>query len=183
MTLMLNGSRVRVRPLGERDADTLWRVSREGVDGFLPEPEPSREAVRRRLRGSGRAVDGRLDLAIEAEGRLVGQIDTRRPGGPLPDGVFEIGIALYRGGDRRRGYGREALTLLLRRLFDERGAARIQASTDTANRPMRGLLTSLGFVLEGVMRDLMPGSDRDRRDVAMYAMTRNDYERTRKTWT
>lgn len=181
--VMLDGPRVRVRPLAERDLEEVWRVSREGVDGFVPEPEASREAVRRRLRGSGRLVGGRLDLAIEADGRLVGEIDARRPADALPEDVFEIGIALYRRHDRRRGYGREALTLFLRHLFEDRGAARVQASTDTANAPMRGLLESLGFVLEGVMRGFMRDARGERRDFALYAMTRPDYDEARTTWT
>lgn len=183
MTVALQGHRVRVRPLAEHDIALVWRVSREGVDGFSPEPEPSRQAVRRRVRDSGRMAGGRLDLAIEADGRLVGEIDARRPGGDMPGDVYEVGIALYRRADRGRGYGREALTLLVRHLFDERGAARVQASTDTANTEMRGLLESLGFVLEGVMRDFMPGADGERRDCALYAMTRSDYDEARTTWT
>ncbi len=179
--LALAGSRVRLRPLSEAEFGVVWRISREGVDGFAPEAERSPERVRDRIRSSGRLVDGRLDLAIEADGRLVGEIDARRPHDSLPDGVFEIGIALYRRADRGRGYGREALTLLLRHLFDERGAGRVQASTDTENRPMRSVLESLGFVLEGVMRGFMPVAD-ERRDFALYGMTRADYDKARKMW-
>ncbi len=178
----LEGPRVRLRPLAVEEFDLVWRVSREGVDGFAPEPERSPEVVRDRIRSSGRLVDGRLDLAIEADGRLVGEIDARRPNDPLPEGVYEIGIALFRSADRGRGYGREALTLLLGHLFDDRGAGRVQASTDIGNDAMRGVLESLGFVLEGVMRGFMPVGD-ERRDFALYAMTKSDYDEARKLWT
>jgi RimJ/RimL family protein N-acetyltransferase len=178
----LVGDRIVLRPYRDGEIDTLWDVSRRGVDGFAAEPGASRSKLARRVRAAGRMVGGRIDLAVEAEGRLVGEIDARRPPGALPDGVFEFGIALFREGDRRRGYGREAVILLTRHLFEERAAERVQASTDVHNRPMRGLLEHLGFALEGIMRAFMP-VDGQRRDFALYAMTRPDYEDERTRWT
>jgi RimJ/RimL family protein N-acetyltransferase len=178
----LVGDRIVLRPYRDGEIDTLWEVARRGVDGFAPEPDMTREKLARRVRAGGRMVGGRIDLAVEAEGRLVGEIDARRPAGSLPEGVFEFGIALFREGDRRRGYGREAVILLTRHLFEERGAERVQASTDVENRPMRVLLEHLGFVLEGIMRAFMP-VDGERRDFALYAMTRPDYKDERNGWT
>src|SRR5262245_65243266 len=93
--------------------------------------------LRRRVERSGELVDGWLDLGIEAEGRLVGDVGARCPRGALPPGVFEIGIELYDEADRGKGYGGESVQLLTGHLFDVIGADRVQASTDVTNTPMR----------------------------------------------
>ncbi|MGH2724308.1 MAG: GNAT family N-acetyltransferase [Actinomycetota bacterium] len=173
----LKGERVLLRPFREEEADQVWRISRSGVDGFMPDPRrPTKRAIAKRVERSGQLVDGRLDLAIEAEGRLVGEIDARQPKGALPQGVFEFGIAVYDRDDRGKGFGEQAVWLLTRHLFEAERAERVQATTDVENRPMRGVLEKLGFAFEGVLRAYGYGDD-GRRDYAMYAMTRSDHER------
>lgn len=178
--MRMTGERVTLRPFRGEETDVVWRISQSGVDGFLPDPQkPSRDEIARRVATSGRLTAGRLDLAIEAEGRLVGEVDARQPTGALPQGVFEFGIALYDRGDRGKGYGEEAVWLLTRHLFRGAQADRVQASTDVGNRPMRRVLEKLGYTCEGVMRDFMPANG-TRRDFALYALTRPDFE---ETWT
>ena len=138
--------------------------------------EPT-EGFRRKLERSGRLWRGRLDLAIERRGRLIGQIQARtRPEQSLPTGVFEIGLALYRAADRGKGYGTEAVALLTDWLFEDAGAARVQVGTGATNAAMRGVLERLGFVLEGRLRDYGAARDGSREDGAMYGMTRLDWE-------
>lgn len=175
--LRLEGERVRLRPFRQDEVEPVWRISQTGVDGFMPDPRrPTRRTIAKRVERSGALVDGRLDLAIEAEGRLVGEIDARQPVGALPEGVFEFGIAVYERDDRGKGYGEEAVWLLTRHLFDAEGAERVQATTDVDNDAMRGVLEKLGFTLEGVLRAYGHGED-GRRDYAMYAVTRSDHQR------
>jgi RimJ/RimL family protein N-acetyltransferase len=117
---------------------------------------------------------GRIDLAIEARGRLIGEIQARghashRPM-PLP-GVFEIGIVIWSGRDRRHGYGTEAIELLTGWLFDEAGAARVQLSTAVQNAAMRRVAEKIGFEFEGVLRGYLPSDDGGRDDYAMYGVT------------
>ena len=136
--------------------------------------EASARALAARLERSGRLLDGWLDLAIEAGGRLVGDIGARRPPGALPPGVFELGVSLFDPGDRGRGYGREAVELLTGHLFAREGAARVQASTVVGNAAMRRVLERVGFVGEGTLRAFMPGRG-EREDYALYAVTRDDW--------
>ncbi len=103
--------------------------------------------------------------------RLVGDISARAPARAFPPGVWEIGIDLYRGDDRGRGYGGEAVALLTQHLFEAEGAARVQASTSVSNAAMRGVLERLGFAEEGVMRSFMPLPDGGRDDYVLYART------------
>ena len=134
----------------------------------------ARERMRRRIANSGRLVGGWLDLAIDAEGSLVGEIDARHPPRAMPPGVFELGIALFDEEVRGQGYGTEAIALLTAHLFAELGAERVQASTAVDNSAMRRVFEKLGFTKEGVMRSYMPaGESRD--DYVLYAVTRADW--------
>jgi diamine N-acetyltransferase len=138
-------------------------------------PRPS-ESFRRRLERSGKLWRGCLDLAIDREGRLIGEIQARTtPKQTLPTGVFEIGLVLYRQQDRGQGYGREAVELLTRWLFEAARAERVQAGTDVGNTAMPSVLEHLGFRLEGIMRAYGPISDGTRRDGAMYAVLRSEW--------
>jgi RimJ/RimL family protein N-acetyltransferase len=131
-----------------------------------------RRRLRTRIARSGRFTNGRLDLGIEVDGRLVGQIEARRAPGFVPPGVFELGLGLF-GPERGRGYGSEAIALLTEHLFEAEDAARVQAGTLVDNAAMRRVFEKLGFTEEGVMRDFLPSGD-GRGDCVLYAITRRD---------
>jgi RimJ/RimL family protein N-acetyltransferase len=138
------------------------------------------ERFRRRLARSGRLWRGCLDLAIDRNGRLIGQIQARTsPRQTLPPGVFEIGLALYRQRDHGKRYGREAVELLTTWLFQTGSAERVQAATDVGNAAMRAVLTSLGFRLEGILRSFGSHSDGTRPDGALYAVIKSDWAKVR----
>ena len=66
------------------------------------------------------------------------------------------------------------MALLTGWLFEQQGAARVQAGTAVGNLAMRRVLERLSFTCEGVMRAFMPeGSGRT--DYALYAVTSNDW--------
>ena len=68
------------------------------------------------------------------------------------------------------------MALLTRWLFEQAGAARVQAGTAVANAGMRRVLERLGFACEGVMRAFEPqGPGGARNDFALYAMTTDDW--------
>jgi len=147
----LRGEQVRLRPLTAADLELLART--------LPRADPA-----------GRAA--RLDLAIEVDGRLVGDVQARSSEDAFPPGNFEIGIDLL-AGERGHGYGTEALRLFTAHLF-EGGAGRIQASTALDNVSMRRVLERVGYRFEGVLRGFMPKADGGRDDYALYAVIRTD---------
>lgn len=142
----------------------------EGLD------DRTRDQRRERLRASGRRYFTELLFAVEAEGRLVGEVQARFDGNMMPPGVFEVGIELWEAADRGRGFGSAALSSLLEHLFSAEGAERVQGSTDLDNAAMRRTFESLGFGFEGVLRGFMPSED-GRRDYASYAITRDDWSR------
>jgi RimJ/RimL family protein N-acetyltransferase len=165
----LRGERVTLRPFRAEEFRRVWEFRLE--DGALPE---NRERLRRRYARSGAFHDGFLDLAIEVDGRLVGEIDARRGRNMIPQGVYELGIALFDAADRGQGYGREAVALLTDHLFRELGAGRVQGSTSVENAGMRRVFERCGFTFEGVMRGFMPAPGGERDDYALYAVTRAD---------
>lgn len=146
--IQLEGSSVRLRPFEEHDLDT-WLSGRGRLEQEAqPEGPPDWRRLRQLLHRSGRWSRGRirLQLAIEADGQLVGEIQVYRPPGrPLPSGVCEFGTALFNEEDRGRGYGVEAVSLLTTWLFEEADVRRVQSGTPVSNRPMRRLLEQLGF--------------------------------------
>ena len=171
--IRIPGQKVTLRPLRRGELDLLVDSYRRTAPALGLKP-PSRDEIRRRVKRSGRLVRGRLELAIEADGRLVGDVEARAPANAFPPGVYEVGVTVFDDGDRGRGYGHEATSLLVDHLFDAEEAARVQASTAGWNRPMRAILVRLGFREEGVLRGFFPaGGGRD--DYVLYAMTRADW--------
>lgn len=171
----LAGRRVILRTLREAEFPQVWAASlrRQSSPGRIKSREADR--LRHRIRRSGRLTLGTLDLAIDVEGRLVGDIQARHPRNAIPSGVYELGIEIYEARDHGKGYGTEAVYLLTEWLFDKLGAGRVQASTAIANAGMRGVLERLGFSLEGIMRGFMAGPT-GREDYALYGVTRADWE-------
>jgi RimJ/RimL family protein N-acetyltransferase len=171
--IRIRGDKVTLRPLGRDEIDVL-------VDEYRRAAPPTgtrranRRAIKRRIERSGRLVRGRLALAIEAEGRLVGDVDARSGSNAFPPGVFEIGVTVFADQDRGKGYGTEATRLLVDHLFDAEEAARVQAATAEWNEPMRAVFRRLGFAEEGVLRAFFPAAE-GRDDYVMYSLTRDDW--------
>jgi RimJ/RimL family protein N-acetyltransferase len=125
----------------------------------------------RRLAEAGPAVE----YAIEMDGRVVGNIQSRQD--RYLESLYDIGIDVSDEADRGHGLGREALSLLVARLFDHERAHRVQLSTDVENTSMRRAAEAAGFTFEGVLRGFWPPTDAGpATDYAMYAMTKRDYE-------
>ena len=127
---------------------------------------------RERLERSGEQNGSEIMLAVEADGRLVGDVQGRCPRFALPPGVWELGIELWDAADRGRGIGRETVALLSSHLFDREDAIRVQATTDVDNVSMRRVLEVLGFDFEGILHGFMPDAAGPPRDYAMYGVTR-----------
>ena len=179
MSVHLEGATVLLRAFREPEAATLW--DRESTDRGAfevpwPDDEVSRERVLARVEASGSWRDQHvLDLGVETNDELIGDVQARHCTLTTPPGLFELGIGLF-AGTRGRGYGTEALTLITRHLFQNEGAHRVQLGTDTENMAMRRAAEKAGFRLEGIMRGFWPSPDGAPRDYALYGRTRADHE-------
>jgi RimJ/RimL family protein N-acetyltransferase len=171
----LNGEHVNLRRFRPTDEATVWEGRAAAQPTALPTGPGRRSHLRKRILTSGQWVRGSLDLAIESDGRLIGDVQARMGlGQRLPPGVVELGVDLYDPRQRGRGYGAEAVALLTTWLLERGIADRVQASTAVGNRPMRRVLEKLGFTFEGVMRGFMPvGGGRE--DFALYGVTKGEW--------
>jgi RimJ/RimL family protein N-acetyltransferase len=186
----LRGDRVLLRGFRPDEIDlALERM--QSIPASELDAEERRER-RERIERSGRREGWEIMLAIEADERLVGDVQGRCPRFALPRGVWELGIELWDETDRGRGFGTQAVALLSAYLFEHEEAIRVQATTDVDNAQMRRVLERLGFEFEGVLRGFMPIPGGPPRDYAMYGLTesawsdgRNDDERNgrRDRWT
>src|SRR5262245_22118236 len=170
---------VLLRPVRPAELDEVYELQRTSAedDGFRGGEPLTKRELARRLAASGTWVDGPVGLllAIEADGRLVGEVQARGTRSQLlPPGVFELGIELYRSSDRGKRIGRAAVAEITRYLFEEEHAHRVQLSTDVGNGRMRGAAEAAGFRFEGVMRGFWPSADGRWRDYALYGTTRDD---------
>jgi RimJ/RimL family protein N-acetyltransferase len=166
-------TRIRLRPLELDDIDDLVASHDGDPASFAPPGDQGRERLRKQIERRPTLEDGGfLHLAIEADGRLVGDIQARAPKNAFPPGVCELGITLF-ADVRGRGVGREAVALLTEQLFAA-GWERVQASTSVDNVAMRRVLERLGWELEGVLRSYSPAEGEGREDYAMYAATRSE---------
>ena len=172
---VLRGDLVTLRPYGPGELDAVEAAMRSpDAARWLPLGPPTRSELRRRVEAGGRFAGGRLDLAVEVDGRLVGEIDARAHQTCLPPGVFELGVTVFDPADRGRGVGTEAVRLITAHLFATAEAHRIELTTDVDNAAMRGAAERAGFALEGVLRAFMPAASA-RRDYCMYAITLDDW--------
>lgn len=180
MNIVLQDVGVTLRPFLPAESEILWREETQDRGDFetpwAADDETAKARVRARVEGSGTWREGRvLDLAIEVDGHLVGDIQARRDVAYAPPGIYDLGIGVFaqRRGD---GVGTTAIRLLTAFLFDEEQAVRVTLSTDLDNTAMRRVAEKAGFTQEGVMRGFWVVPDTPARDYALYARTRADHE-------
>ena len=153
--VVIRGERVVLRPFRPEELDEWYRARMASADDRtqFPVGAPDRERLRGRVERSGELRDGSLDLAIEVDGRMIGEIGTyAEPGRTMLPGLFFLSIALFRAEDRGRGLGTDAVRALCDWLFGSAGAERIESSTAVSNTRMRGVFEKLGFAFEGEKR-------------------------------
>lgn len=85
-------------------------------------------------------------IVEKKDGTRVGHI-----GGWMRGSMMEIGYAVVPE-ERKKGYGTDAIQLMVDHLFLSRDIARIQVSTDTRNTASQRALEKAGFTREATMR-------------------------------
>lgn len=164
----LRSSRVAIRP-GERDdvAPLHAVLSEESVTRWWGEPEPA-ESLADQLRGD---ADGVL-LVVEFDGRLAGGIQYSQE----PDPKYRhAGIDIFVGHKYQgRGVGPEAIGLLARFLFEQRGHHRITIDPAAANQRAIRCYQKVGFRPVGVLRQYERGNDGQFHDGLLMDLLRDD---------
>jgi [ribosomal protein S5]-alanine N-acetyltransferase len=174
---VLEGSVVRLRPLAPSDYPSVFawyndpdvvapydRFSMDSYDGFVRSVESAADDPR--SLAPRWAVEGR------AEGELLGVV-----GHYLAHPVLEyldVWYVLGHRSARGRGYGREAVGLLVDHLFRSTSVERVGATCDVDNVPSYRLLEALGFRQEGTLRSALFHHGRWH-DVRVYGVTRGEW--------
>lgn len=111
-------------------------------------------------------------FAIESqEGELVGTLNTHEC--DRRQGTFSYGVAI--GADyRRQGYAAEAITLVLRYFFRERGYQKVTVHVYDFNEPSIRLHERLGFQREGRLRRMIY-TDGTYHDDLLYGLTAEEF--------
>lgn len=147
--LVRQGSMVSIRPVAVADsAAILAGILQGGLSASVPGSEAIKgigdaEAM---LAGLVQKAAAGLELHFSIclqDGRVVGMCALYSFDPASKSSRIGYWIAM---GDRRHGYGREAVRLLADIAFADRGIERIYASSDPSNEASMRLLRSMGFV-------------------------------------
>ncbi|NRQ32645.1 GNAT family N-acetyltransferase [Nonomuraea sp. NN258] len=156
----LKGERVTLCPVGPEHAAGLYELTRDPEVRRLTgsHGEFDRETTLRWCATRAEHAD-RLDLAIMADGDYVGEVVLNELD---PDNLAcNLRIALIGPRAFGRGYGTEAITLVLDHAFATTPLHRISLSVYAFNDRARHVYEKIGFVAEGVLRDdLLWGGER-----------------------
>jgi RimJ/RimL family protein N-acetyltransferase len=173
---LLEGRNVNLRVVERDDVDFLAE-SINDVDfdsEFLPVSQMSRAEVLRRFDNPSQVV-----LICERQRFIIEKKDGARVGTiahwlAQPERFREIGYDVARR-ERGKGYGTEAVQLMVDYLFLWKDVARIQAFTDVRNNASQRVLEKAGFKREGTLRKA--GFVRGHRtDAHIYGVTREEWK-------
>ncbi|MCI4362753.1 MAG: GNAT family N-acetyltransferase [Thermoplasmata archaeon] len=173
----LEGPRLRLRaPRGEdlpllfdwyNDPELVAPFDRFSVDTFEGFERALAEAP-----GDPGSLAPRYVLERKEDGKLLGFVGhySAHPVLSLTDVWYVLGEAT----ERRKGYGQEAVGLLVTHLFATPRLARVGATCDVANLPSVRLLERLGFTREGTLRRSLFHHG-TWHDVHYYGLTREEW--------
>ncbi len=163
---VLEGERVLLRPGRPEDADALVRIRKE--------PEVARRW--------GDVVEGEVEedfigndggFVIEVDGEVVGAIQYGEEDDPMyRHASMDIFLATARHG---QGLGPEAIRVLTRHLFEERGHHRLTIDPAADNVPAIRAYERVGFRRVGVMRSYERGPDGAWHDGLLMDMLREEF--------
>jgi aminoglycoside 6'-N-acetyltransferase len=164
---ILRGPRVSLRPVRPDDRDALHAI--------LAEPSVARWWAQSGVDAAIEDIYGTWEheaFAIEVGGRLVGYLQVAEETDPdYRHASIDLFIATAAQG---RGYGPEAIRVVVDRLFRERGHHRVTIDPAVANEPAIAAYRKVGFQPVGVMRRYERGPDGDWHDALLMDLLTDD---------
>jgi ribosomal-protein-alanine N-acetyltransferase len=150
---MLEGKNVNLRVVEKDDVDFLaGSINSIDLRGeFLPISQTSKAETLKKFENPSQVaiVCERQRFIIEKKGGT--RIGTIAHWLVQPVGLMEIGYDIVVS-ERGKGYGTEAVQLMVDYLFLSKDIERVQAMTDVRNKPSQRVLEKAGFKREGTMR-------------------------------
>jgi RimJ/RimL family protein N-acetyltransferase len=177
---LFQGARIRLAPFDpERDAEIESQWTHDANFMRLMYAEPMRplspNAVRKKYQAvekDARANQFQLMIHARADDRLIGLAQLWRIEWNNGTGRILLGIADEN--DRGRGYGTEALSLLLNYAFNELNLYRVSASAAEYNEPALAFLQKNSFASEVRRREAIY-RDGKHWDLIMLGLLREDW--------
>ncbi len=171
------GDLVRLRAAEPEDWERYWKdqdTDAQRSGWLVPFPRSADGAKKWASEQANQSHDGeRIFLAIEAldTGKLVGSLSLH--GMDARNGAFEYGLGVFRE-YWGRGYGPDAIRVILRYMFTERRFEKVNATVYAFNDKSLAMHRKLGFVEEGVIRSniFMNGQ---RYDEHWFGMTKGEF--------
>ena len=173
---MLKGNKISLRPVRERDLETLfdleWDITNRGE--FYPLDLPSEAEFKRRFQQDGfwSETFGLLLITNKAD-QIAGQILYFKPVRYFD--AFEIAYILFDQASRGQGYMTEALSLFVHYLFDAKKVNRLQLTVVVGNKASKRVAEKCGFKSEGTLRQTMFHRGKYV-DLEMFALLREELE-------
>jgi len=178
--LVLEGSGVRLEPVGPQHVDDLYAAvcgaDDEPIWTYLFWERPRDRDAMARLVDQWAADDTQVVLAIvpRETGRAAGFCALMRID-PVMGSIEVGGIAFGRQLQRSRA-ATEAMALLMRHVFDDLGYRRYEWKCDSLNAPSRRAAIRLGFIWEGRFRNAVVHKGRNR-DTDWFSITDGEWPR------
>ena len=173
---MLKGEKVLLRPMTREDIPRQHEFNQDPEIHLLNASPPHVMPLERaeEMYELCTKKDRNADyFAIEADGKYIGNCSLKRV--QAFPGVYRLGILI---GDREcwnRGYGRDAVKLLLDFGFHHLGARRVSLDTNARNVRAIRCFEACGFVEEGRPRKVV-WLDGDYVDLVFMGILREDWE-------
>jgi RimJ/RimL family protein N-acetyltransferase len=178
----LEGSIVRLEPLGPEHEDGLWEASRDPATWtWLAIVRPSsREELRRWLEEALEAARAGREIPLVTISHKEGIVGSTRFMALRPEHrSVEIGWTWLHPSAWRTGANAEAKLLMLAHAFDRWGCRRVELKTDALNERSRGAIEALGASFEGIHRQHMLVRGGENRDTAWYSILDDEWPEVR----
>jgi RimJ/RimL family protein N-acetyltransferase len=165
---MLKGENINLELVEKNDLSLVkqWVNDEEFVGEFEPFDQVSLEDLEKQHESRG---EGQWYFVEKKDGTKVGYICHFKS-----KDCVGIGYMLLKD-ERGKGYGSEAVQMIVDYLFLHRNIVRIQAETHPENRPSQRVLEKAGFSFEGRIRKSF-FSRGVYRDTAMYSILREEWK-------
>ena len=170
---MLEGKNVNLRVAERDDVDFLVESTNDIDFGgeYIPIEQTSKEEWIKALDNPVNFTEGKLFIIQKKDGTKIGLTNHRLN---KPYKWTEIAYGLFPN-ERGKGYGTEAVQLVVDYLFLSKDLARIQAIADVRNKASQRVLEKVGFQREGTIRKAVFNRG-ELRDYYLYGILREEWK-------
>ncbi len=182
VTNLFAGNKVTLRALEPNDALAVyqWGLDSETVRLADRVSFPrSLGAIQQRLQSVPPPFSDDHELGIEAEGRLVGLIQLFRT--ERRDRTAWLGVLIGDRLERGKGYGTEAIRLLMRFAFRELNYQKVNLNVFSFNPRAIAIYEKMGFIHEGRIRRTLY-ADGQYHDQVLMGMIAEEFEVAERAW-